>query len=137
MALPTGNHPRVHSSSHASHASHAHAAHAASKAKPSLSAGEGEGGGFAAQLLKAQPAALKDLKAADAKPKAEAAKKPNDDKDGQASADAQDAKDGKDDKDAKGEAKPPLDPAALLALQQQQPTAPPTTSLADKTAAGD
>jgi flagellar hook-length control protein FliK len=137
MALPTGNHPRVHSSTHASHASHAHAAHAASKAKPSLSAEEGEGGGFAAQLLKAQPAAAKDLKAADAKPRTEAAKKPTDDKDGQASADAQDAKDGKDDKDAKAEARPPLDAAALLALQQQQPTAPPTTSLADKTAAGD
>ena len=137
MALPTGNHPRVHSSTHASHASHAHAAHAASKAKPSLSAEEGEGGGFAAQLLKAQPAAAKDLKAADAKPKAEAAKKTSDDKDGQASADAQDAKDGKDDRDAKAEAKPPLDPAALLAQQLQQPIAPPTTSLADKSAAGD
>jgi len=139
MALPTGNHPRVHSSTHASHASHAHAAHAASKTKPGLSAEEGQGGGFAAQLLKAQPAAAKDVKAADAKPKAEAAKKPNDDKDGQAGADAQDAKDGKDDKDAKVEAKPPLDPAALLAQQQQQqqPIAPPTTSLADKTATAD
>ncbi|MCK9684685.1 flagellar hook-length control protein FliK [Scleromatobacter humisilvae] len=137
MTLPTGNHPRVHSSTHASHASHAHAAHAASKAKASLAAEEGEGGGFAAQLLKAQPAAGKDLKAADAKPKAEAARKPTDDKDGQASADANDAKDGKDDKDAKAEARPALDPAALLAQQQQQPIAPPTTSLADKTAAAD
>ena len=137
MTLPTGNHPRVHSSTHASHASHTHAAHAASKAKASLAAEEGEGGGFAAQLLKAQPAAARDVKGADAKPKAEAAKKPSDDKDGQASADAKDAKDGKDDKDAKAEAKPALDPAALLAQQQQQPVAPPTTSLADKTTAAD
>ena len=136
MTLPTGNHPRVHSSTHASHASHTHASHAASKAKPSLSAEEGEGGGFAAQLLKAQPAAAKDLHAADAKPKTEA-KKPTDDKDGQASADAKDSKDGKDDKDAKpADAKvQPVDPAALLAAQQ--PVAPATTSLADKTATAD
>jgi flagellar hook-length control protein FliK len=126
--------PHVHSSStHASHASHAHAAHAAhaaSKAKPSLSAEDGEGGGFAAQLLKAQPPADKDLKAADAKPKADAAKKPGGDKDGQDSADS---KDGKDDKEAKTtDAKAPaIDPNALLALTQ--PIAPPTTSLADKT----
>ena len=138
MTLPTGNHPRVHSSTHASHASHTHASHAASKAKPSLSAEEGEGGGgFAAQLLKAQPAAARDLKAADAKPKAEAAKKPTEDKDGQSSADAKDAKDGKDDKDAQtADAKAlPVDPNALLALQQ--PVAPSTTSLADKTAGAD
>ena len=67
MALHPSTH--VHSSStHASHTSHAHAAHAAhaaSKVKPSLNAEEGEGGGFAAQLLKAQPPADKDLKAAD------------------------------------------------------------------------
>lgn len=132
MAVQHSAHPRVHSSSHGSHAS-AHAAHAASKAKPSLAAEEGEGGGFAAQLLKAQPAAGKDLKAAEDKPRAEAAKKPSDDKDGQASGDG---RQGKDDKDAKSDARPPLDPAALLALQQQQPVAPPTTSLADK-AAGD
>jgi flagellar hook-length control protein FliK len=131
MAVQHSAHPRVHSS-HASHTAATHAAHAASKAKPSLSAEEGAGGGFAAQLLKAQPAAAKDV---DAKPRTEAAKKPTDDKDGQASADAKDAKDGKDDQDAKTEAKPPLDPAALLALQQQQPIAPSTTSLADKTAA--
>ena len=135
MALQP-NHTRVHSSSHATHASHAHAAHAASKAKPSLSAEEGEGGGFAAQLLKAQPSAGKDLHAADAKPKAEA-RKPSDDKDGKSDADAQDAKDGPSDKDAKtAEAKPPVvDPAALLAAQQA--AMPSTTSLADKAAAGD
>ena len=135
MTLPAGNHPRVHSSTHSSHASHTHAAHAASKAKPSLSAEEGEGGGFAAQLLKAQPAAAKDLQA-DAKPKADAAKKSTEDKDGQASADGKDGKDGQGDKDAKAEAKPAVDPAALLA-QQQQTIAPPTTSLADKTASAD
>ena len=135
MTLPTGNHPRVHSSTHASHASHAHASHAASKAKSGLSAEEGVGGGFAAQLLKAQPAAAKDVNATDTKPKADAAKKPSDDQDGQAGADAKDAKDGKDDKDAKPtDAKvQPVDPAALLAAQQA--IAPPTTSLADKTAA--
>jgi flagellar hook-length control protein FliK len=126
-----------------SHASHTHAAHAASKARPSLTAEEGEGGGFAAQLLKAQPAAAKDVQAADARPKAEAAKKPSGDKQGQASADAGDAKDAKDDPDPKAPATPPLDPAALLAQQQQlqqqqvqaQAVAPPTTSLADKSAA--
>ena len=130
MALHPGTH--VHSSNaHASHAHAAHAAHAASKAKPSLTAEEGEGGGFAAQLLKAQPPADKDLKAADAKPKpkADAAKKSGDDKDGNDSADA------KDDKEAKViDAKaPPVDPNALIALTQ--PITPPTTSLADKTAA--
>ena len=132
MALQPSTHPRAHAS-HASHASHAHAAHAASKAKPSLSAEEGEGGGFAAQLLKAQPAAGKDLKADAAKPKADAAKKPDDDQDGKDSADA---KDGQGDKDAKApDAKAPvIDPAAVLAAQQA--AAPPTTSLADK-AAGD
>ena len=137
MTLPAGNHPRVHSSTHASHASHTHAAHAASKVKPSLGAEEGEGGGgFAAQLLKAQPAAAKDAHAADAKPKAEA-KKPADDKDGQASADAKDSKDGKDDKDARptDATVQAVDPAALLAAQQ--PVAPATTSLADKTATAD
>ena len=113
MAVQHSAHPRVHSSSHGSHAS-AHAAHAASKARPSLTAEEGEGGGFAAQLLKAQPSAAKDLQAADARPKAEAAKKPSDDKDGQASADARDGKDGKDDKDAKADARPPLDPGEDL-----------------------
>jgi flagellar hook-length control protein FliK len=140
MALQPSTHPRAHAS-HASHASHSHAAHAASKAKPSLSAEEGEGGGFAAQLLKAQPAAgkdpkdPKDAKAVDAKPKAEAAKKPSEDKDGKDGADAKDAS--QDDKDAKTpEAKPPVvDPAALLAAQQ--PIAPPTTSLADRTAIAD
>ena len=142
MPVQPSAHPHVHSSAHSSHASHSHAAHAAAKAKPtSLSAEEGEGGGFAAQLLKAQPAADKDARAADAKPKAEAAKKPSDDKDGQASADAKDAKDGKDNPDAKAQVKPPLDPAALLAqqLQPQQPqaVAPPTTSLADKSVATD
>ena len=133
MALQP-NHTRVHSSSHASHAAHAHAAHAASKAKPSLSAEEGEGGGFAAQLLKAQPA--KDVHAADAKPKAEA-KKPSDDKDAKADADGKNDRDGQSDKDAKtADAKPPVvDPAALLAAQQA--TMPSTTSLADKNAAGD
>ena len=138
MALQPSSHPRAHGA-HASHASHAHAAHAASKAKPALSAEEGEGGGFAAQLLKAQPAAAdKDLKAADAKPKADAAKKPEGEKDNQA--DARDAQDGQSDKDARSaEAKAAIDPAALLAAQQQQASiAPPTTSLADKTAtAGD
>ena len=130
MAVQPSSHPHAHASSHASHA---HAAHAASKAKPSLAAEEGEGGGFAAQLLKAQPAAGKDVNAADAKPKAEAAKKPTEDKDGQ-SAD----KDDKDDKDAKSaDAKAPLpvDPNALLAAQQA--IAPPTTSLADKAASAD
>ncbi|HYP34094.1 MAG TPA: flagellar hook-length control protein FliK [Burkholderiaceae bacterium] len=138
MALQPSTHPRVHASHPASHASHAHAAHAASKARPALGAEEGEGGGFAAQLLKAQPAAGKDAKAVDAKPKAEAAKKPEGDKDGKADADA--ASDGKPDQDGKpAEARAPLDPAALLAAQQQQqqPAAPATTSLADKTAAGD
>ena len=138
MAVQPSSHPRVHSGTHGSHASHTHAAHAASKAKPSLSADEGEGGGFAAQLLKAQPAAAKEVAAADARPKAEAAKKPTADKDGQASADAKDAKDGKDDKDSKtADATPPLpvDPNALLAAQQ--PVAPATTSLADKTAGSD
>jgi flagellar hook-length control protein FliK len=138
MALQPSSHPRAHAA-HASHASHAHAAHAASKAKPALNAEEGEGGGFAAQLLKAQPAAAdKDLKAADAKPKAEAAKKPEGDKDGQS--DAREAQDGQSDKDAKpAEAKAAIDPAALLAAQQQQAQiAPSTTSLADRTAgAGD
>ena len=138
MALQPSSHPRAHAA-HASHASHAHAAHAASKAKPALSAEEGEGGGFAAQLLKAQPASAdKDLRAADAKPKADGARKPEGDKDGQA--DARDAQDGPSDKEAKpAEAKAAIDPAALLAAQQQQAQiAPPTTSLADKTAsAGD
>ena len=83
MALQPSSHPRVHSAHASSHASHTHAAHAASKARPALSAEEGEGGGFAAQLLKAQPAAGKDLKADDARPKAEASKKPEGDKDGQ------------------------------------------------------
>ena len=135
MAVQSSSpHPGVHSSTHASHASHTHASHAAAKPKPGLSAEEGEGGGFAAQLLKAQPAAAKDVHAADARPKAEA-KKPTDDKDGEASADAKEAKDGKGDKDAKAtDAKlPPVDPAALLAAQQA--VAPPTTSLADRTAA--
>jgi flagellar hook-length control protein FliK len=134
MALHPSTH--AHSSTHASHASHAHAAHAASKAKPTLTAEEGEGGGFAAQLLKAQPAAAKGPLGVDAKPKAEAAKKPSDDKGGNEAADAKDAKDGQDDKDAQpAEARAvPVDPAALLA-QQQQPIAPPTTSLADKVAA--
>ena len=139
MALHPSTH--AHSSTHASHASHSHAAkaaHGASKAKPTLTAEEGEGGGFAAQLLKAQPAAGKDVKAADAKPKAEAPKKATEAKDDQG-ADGKDAKDGKDDKDAKAAADAkalPVDPAALLAAQQQQASiAPPTTSLADKTAA--
>ena len=127
MALQPSTHPRAHAS-HASHASHAHAAHAASKARPSLSAEEGEGGGFAAQLLKAHPAAGNDLKAADAKPKADAAKKATDEKDGKDSADA---KDGQDDKAPEAKA-PVVDPAALIAAQQ--PVAP-TTSLADRTAA--
>ena len=131
MALHPSTH--AHSSAHASHASHAHAAHAASKAKPALTAEEGEGGGFAAQLLKAQPAAGKDPKAVDAKPKADAARKPTDDKDGKDS----DTKDAKDDKEAtSADAKaPPVDPAALLPVPQ--PIAPPTTSLADKAAAVD
>ncbi len=135
MALHPSTH--AHSSTHASHAAHAHAAHGASKAKPTLAAAEGEGGGFAAQLLKAQPAAAKDP--VDARPKADAAKKPTEAKD-DSGGDAKEAKDGQDDKDAKpAEAKAvPLDPAALLAQQQQQqPIAPPTTSLADKAAAGD
>ena len=140
MAVQPSAHPRVHSSTHGSHASHTHASHAASKAKPSLTAEEGGGcGGFAAQLLKAQPTAAKDVKPADAKPKAEAAKKPAADKDGQASADGKDAKDGKDPKDAKSAdatAPLPIDPNALAAMQQA-PIAPPTTSLADRTAASD
>ena len=127
MALHPSTH--AHSSTHASHASHAHAAHAASKAKPALAAEEGEGGGFAAQLLKAQPAA-REAKATDAKPKAEAAKKPADGKDGKDSADAKDGQDDKDGKTADAKA-PAIDPAALLAAQPQ-PIAPPTTSLADK-----
>jgi flagellar hook-length control protein FliK len=132
-------HPSTHahsSSTHASHAAHAHAAHAASKAKPSLSADDGDaGGGFAAQLLRAQPAADKDLKAVDAKPKAEAAKKPVDDKDAKDSADAKDGKDAKDDKSAPvADAKaPPIDPNALMPWAQQ--IASPTTSLADKSVA--
>ncbi len=134
MALHPSTH--AHSSTHASHASHTHAAHAASKAKTSLTAEDGAGGGFAAQLLKAQPTAAKDAKAADAKPKAEAAKKPADDKDGKDSADAKDAKDGQDDKDDKDgtttDARAPaVDPTALLPVQPQ-PIAAPTTSLADK-----
>ena len=134
MALHPSSH--AHSSTHASHASHTHAAHAASKAKPSLTSEEGEAGGFAAQLLKAQPGADKDAKAVDTKPKADAAKKPTEDKDGKASADA-DSRDGKDDKDAKtADARtPPIDPTALMA--PPQPIAPPTTSLADRTAAPD
>jgi len=138
MALQPSSHPRAHSAHATSHA--AHAAHAASKAKPALAAAEGEGGGFAAQLLKAQPAAAdKDLKSADARPRAEAARKADGEQDGQ-SADARDASDGKSDKDGKpADPKSPLDPAALLAAQQaqQQPMAPPTTSLADKGAADD
>lgn len=135
MALHPSTH--AHSSTHASHASHAHATHAASKARSAASAQEGEGGGFAAQLLKAQPAAAKDANAAEAKPKAEAARKPTEDK--EAKADGQ-AKDGPDDQDGTpADAKaPPLDPAALLAMQQAPvpvPVAPPTTSLADKAAA--
>ena len=133
MALQPSTHPRVHSAHASSHA--AHAAHAASKAKPALTAGEGEGGGFAAQLLKAQPAAGdKDLRAADIKPKAEAAKK-SEDEDGR-SADPKDASDGQSDKDGKpADPKAPVDPAALLAAQQAQqasPIAPPTMSLADQ-----
>ena len=67
MALHPSTHAHAHSSNaHAAHATHA-AQHAASKVKPSLSADEqGEGGGFAAQLLRAQPAAAKDAKPADA-----------------------------------------------------------------------
>ena len=132
MALHPSTH--AHSSTHASHASHAHAAHAASKAKPVLTAEEGEGGGFAAQLLKAQPGAGKDARPVDAKPKAEAAKKPADDKDAKDTRDSADAKDGKDDKEGTpADAKAmPVDPALLLAAQQ--PVAPPTTSLADRTA---
>ena len=139
MALQPSSHPRAHSAHATSHAHGAHAAHAASKAKPALSAEEGEGGGFAAQLLKAQPAgADKDLRAADAKPKAESARKAEGGQD-DASADAKDASDGKSDKDGKPDPKAALDPAALLAAQQAaqqqpQPIAPSTTSLADKTA---
>ncbi len=127
MALHPSTH--AHSSPHASHASHAHAAHAASKAKPALTAEDGEGGGFAAQLLKAQPAA-QDAKAVDARPKAETAKKPAHDKDGKDSADAKDGQDDKDDMATDAKA-PPVDPTALLPVQPQ-PIAPPTTSLADK-----
>jgi flagellar hook-length control protein FliK len=139
MALQPSSHPRAHSAHATTHA--AHAAHAASKAKPALAAEQGEGGGFAAQLLKAQPASAdKDLKAMDAKPKAGAARKPDGEQGGQ-SADANDASDGRSDKDGKAaDAKAPLDPAALLAAQQaqqQQPIAAPTTSLADKGPADD
>ncbi|MEP6506143.1 MAG: hypothetical protein ABJD97_22595, partial [Betaproteobacteria bacterium] len=130
-------HPRAHgSSTHAAHGPHA-AQHAASKVKPSLSADEqGEGGGFAAQLLKAQPAAARDAKPVDApKPKAEA-KKPADE---HASKDDGDAADGKDKEAKTADAKTPaaIDPNALMPWAQQ--IAPPTTSLADKTApvAGD
>ena len=144
MALQPSTHAHAHASTHASHASHghaAHAAHAASKAKPTLTADEGEGGGFAAQLLKAQPAPAKDAKAVDGKPKADAAKKPTEAKDDHGT-DAKSAQDGKDDKDARPADAPalPLDPAALLAQQQlqpQAPAAPATTSLADKVAATD
>ena len=132
MALQPSSHPRAHSAHATTHA--AHAPHAASKAKPALAAAEGEGGGFAAQLLKAQPTSVdKDLKAADARPKAESANKSDGEQDGQA-ADARDA-DGQSDKDGRhADPKAALDPAALLAAQQaqQQPIAPPTTSLADK-----
>ncbi|MBC7664012.1 MAG: hypothetical protein H7276_09495, partial [Caulobacter sp.] len=123
MALQPSTHPSAHAhASHTSHASHTHAAHAASKAKPSLSAEDGEGGGFAAQLLKAQPATDKDAKAVDARPKADAAKKPSEDKSGKDGADAKDGS--QDEKDAMApEGKPPVvDPAALLAAQQ--PVAP-------------
>ena len=131
MALQPSPHPSAHAhASHTSHASHAHAAHAASKARPSLSAEDGEGGGFAAQLLKAQPAPDK---AADAKPRADAAKKPVDGGPGKDGADARDGNE--DEKDAKApEARPPVvDPAALLL--PPPPVAPATTSLADRTAA--
>jgi flagellar hook-length control protein FliK len=129
MALHPSTH--AHSSTHASQASHAHAAHAASKAKPGLTAEDGAGGGFAAQLLKAQPAPDKASKAADTRPKADAAKKSIDDRSASDGAQAGDA-DGKDDRDARpAEVRAmPIDPAALLAAQQA--IAPPTTSLADK-----
>lgn len=135
MALHPGTH--VHSSgAHVAHASHAHAAHAASKVKPSLAAEEGEGGGFAAQLLKAQPAPDKDVKVADAKPKAEASKKPAGDKDGKDSADSKDKKDDKDSKTVAAAVPLPVDLTALAL--PVQPIAPSTTSLADRTAdAGD
>jgi flagellar hook-length control protein FliK len=133
MALhPTPSH--THSSTHASHASHAHAAHGASKAKPSLTAEEGEGGGFAAQLLKAHPAGGRDAKGVDEKPKAEAARKPTDDKDGKAAADDRESKDDKDEKKTDAKA-PVVDPAALVVAQL--PIAPPTTSLADRATTGD
>ena len=131
MAVQPSSHPHAHA--HAAHASHAHGAHAASKAKPSLTAEDGEGGGFAAQLLKAQPAGG-GVEAADAKPKAEA-KPSSQDKDG-SSADDKDAKDGKDKDGKSADARPlPVDPNALLAAQQA--IAPPTTSLADKSASAD
>jgi len=132
MAVQPSSHPHAHASTHASHA-HAHGAHAASKVKPSLTAEDGEGGGFAAQLLKAQPAAG-NVEAADAKPKAEA-KPSSEDKDG--SSDGKESKDGKDKDGKSADAKAPLpvDPNALLAAQQA--IAPPTTSLADKAATAD
>ena len=133
MALQPSSHPRVHASTHASH-SHA-TSHAASKAKPVLAAEEGEGGGFAAQLLKAHPAAAQP-KAADAAPKPKTeAKKPADDSSGKDTASKDADKDGKD-ATADPKALPPELTAVLpIVPAQPQPMAPATTSLADKTAA--
>jgi len=132
MALQPSSHPRVHASTHASHA-HA-SSHAASKAKPALTAEEGAAGGFAAQLLKAHPAAQPKAAEAPPKPKTEA-KKPADDQSDKDAASKDADKDGKN---------PAADPRALpaeltavLPIVQPQPIAPATTSLADKTAADD
>jgi flagellar hook-length control protein FliK len=129
MALSPSSHAPAHAHAHA-HATAAHAAtHAASTArariKPGLSADEGEdGGGFAAQLLRAQPAADKDDKPVDADSKANSAKKAAKDDD-------KEAADGKDAKTP--EAKPQaVDPNAMLPWMQAQAIAPATTSLADK-----
>ena len=135
MALQPSSHPRVHASTHASH-SHA-TTHAASKAKPQLTAEEGEGGGFAAQLLKAHPAAQPKAAEAPPKPKAEA-KKPANDQSGKDTASKDADKDGKDGKDPAADPRVlPAELTAVLPIVQPQPIAPATTSLADKTTADD
>jgi flagellar hook-length control protein FliK len=137
MALHPSTHAPAHSKAHATHATHA-AQHAASKVKPSLSADEqGEGGGFAAQLLRAQPAAAKDAKdtkLADAAKTRTEAKKPADDHASKGDGDAADAKD-KDAKTVDAKLPPAIDPNALMPWAQA--IAPPTTSLADKPVVAD
>jgi flagellar hook-length control protein FliK len=127
-------HPSTHAHAHASHATTHAALHAASKVKPSLSADDqNEGGGFAAQLLRAQPAHDKTPKPGDTDARTDAAKKASGG-DGNAAGADKEATDTKDAKDAKTpDGTPPaVDPGALVPLAQQ--IAPPTTSLADKPA---